>query len=95
MSDSRLSDEVIDVADDADMQKVTDKLKQTFEASIDAITSVSASTIEAAKDAAISADEFVQENPWLALFVAAGVAGAVGYFVGRATVPRRRYWLQK
>jgi ElaB/YqjD/DUF883 family membrane-anchored ribosome-binding protein len=95
MNDSNISDDAPAGTDEAELQKMTDRLKHTLDATIEAVTKASAQTIDAAKDAAISADEFVQDNPWLALIMAAGVAGAVGYFVGRASVPKRRYWLPK
>ena len=95
MNDSNTLDDAVAGSDDAELRKMTDRLKQTLDATIEEVTKASAQTIDAAKDAAISADEFVQNNPWLALIAAAGVAGAVGYFVGRASVPKRRYWLQK
>jgi ElaB/YqjD/DUF883 family membrane-anchored ribosome-binding protein len=44
------------------------------------------------KKAAESTDGFVRDNPWIAIGVAAGVAGAVGFLAGLLSAPRKRFF---
>jgi ElaB/YqjD/DUF883 family membrane-anchored ribosome-binding protein len=54
-----------------------------------AIAEVSATTAETLKSATASADEYVHENPWIAIGVTACLAAAVGYLAGRFGTSRR------
>jgi ElaB/YqjD/DUF883 family membrane-anchored ribosome-binding protein len=56
----------------------------TLRTAKNAIAEVSATTAETLKSAAASADEYVHENPWIAIGVTACVAAAVGYLAGRS-----------
>ncbi len=44
------------------------------------------------KKAAASTDGFVRDNPWIAIGVTAGVAGAVGFLAGLLSAPRKRFF---
>jgi ElaB/YqjD/DUF883 family membrane-anchored ribosome-binding protein len=57
-----------------------------------ALSAATESTADAVKNALVSADDFVHENPWIAVGVVAGVAGAVGFLAGLATAPKSRFW---
>jgi ElaB/YqjD/DUF883 family membrane-anchored ribosome-binding protein len=53
------------------------------------IAEMSATTAETVKSAATSADDYVHENPWIAIGVTACIAAAAGYLAGRLRPGRR------
>lgn len=50
------------------------------------------SAAQSLKQAAASTDDFVRDNPWIAIGVAAGVAGAIGFLAGLVSAPRKRFF---
>ncbi len=62
---------------------------QALRSAKNAIAEASANTAQTLKSAAISADDYVHENPWIAIGVTAGIAAVVGYFAGRLGPSRR------
>jgi ElaB/YqjD/DUF883 family membrane-anchored ribosome-binding protein len=64
-------------------------VNKTLRTAKNAVAEVSATTAETLKSAAASADEYVHENPWIAIGVTACVAAAVGYLAGRFGQSRR------
>ena len=65
------------------------KVNETLRTAKNAIAEVSATTADTLKRAAASADEYVHENPWIAIGVTACIAAAVGYLAGRLGPSRR------
>jgi ElaB/YqjD/DUF883 family membrane-anchored ribosome-binding protein len=64
-------------------------VNKTLRTAKNAVAQVSATTADTLKSAAASADEYVHENPWIAIGVTACVAAAVGYLAGRSGQRRR------
>jgi ElaB/YqjD/DUF883 family membrane-anchored ribosome-binding protein len=64
-------------------------VNKTLRSAKNAIAQVSATTADTLKSTAASADEYVHENPWIAIGVTACVAAAVGYLAGRFGQSRR------
>jgi ElaB/YqjD/DUF883 family membrane-anchored ribosome-binding protein len=71
---------------------LTGQAEQVVSNTKSAFSAATQSTADAVKNALVSADDFVHENPWIAIGVVAGVAGAVGFLAGLATAPKSRFW---
>jgi ElaB/YqjD/DUF883 family membrane-anchored ribosome-binding protein len=56
---------------------------RTLRAAKNTIAEMSATTADTLKSAATSADDYVHENPWMAIGVTACIAAAAGYIAGR------------
>jgi ElaB/YqjD/DUF883 family membrane-anchored ribosome-binding protein len=67
------------------------RVSQAFGSAKSAISDASEGAADAIRNALVSADDYVHENPWVAIGVIAGVAGAVGFLAGLAAAPRKRY----
>jgi ElaB/YqjD/DUF883 family membrane-anchored ribosome-binding protein len=48
-------------------------------------------SLDALKHAAGSADDYVRENPWVAIGVIAGVAASLGFLAGYMVAPRKSF----
>ena len=66
------------------------RLSDTVASVKTAIVEGRANVTEALKEAVASADDFVRENPWIAIGVTAGIAGAVGFLAGLMAAPKKR-----
>jgi ElaB/YqjD/DUF883 family membrane-anchored ribosome-binding protein len=75
-----------------DVQALRGRLKKALSSTQSAVSAATQSTAEAVKNALVSADDYVHENPWIAVGVVAGIAGAVGFLAGLATAPKSRFW---
>jgi ElaB/YqjD/DUF883 family membrane-anchored ribosome-binding protein len=68
------------------------RVSEAFESAKSAISDVSDGAADALKNAMVSADDYVHENPWIAVGVVAGIAGAVGFLAGLVAAPKKRYF---
>jgi len=75
-----------------DVQALRDRLNQALAKTKSAVSAATDSATDAVKNALVSADDYVHENPWIAIGVVAGFAGAVGFLAGLATAPKSRFW---
>jgi ElaB/YqjD/DUF883 family membrane-anchored ribosome-binding protein len=77
-----------------DAQALRERVSRALSGTKSALSAAGESTADAVKNALVSADDYVHENPWIAVGVVAGVAGAVGFLAGLATAPRSRlrFW---
>lgn len=93
----QLTDHVEDllgkVADDQSphLQELRTRVKQTIQSAKTAISRADTVALDALKNAANSADDYVRENPWVAIGVIAGVAASLGYLAGYMTAPRKSF----
>ena len=60
----------------------------------DPIVDAADSWIDRLRAAALDADDYVHDNPWIAVGVVAGIAGAVGFLAGLVAAPKKRYFWQ-
>jgi ElaB/YqjD/DUF883 family membrane-anchored ribosome-binding protein len=75
-----------------DGQALRGRVSQAYESAKATITDAGEGAADAIKNAMVSADDYVHENPWVAIGVVAGVAGAVGFLAGLVAAPRKRYF---
>jgi ElaB/YqjD/DUF883 family membrane-anchored ribosome-binding protein len=75
-----------------EVQALRDRLNRALASTKSAVSAATESTADAVKNALVSADDYVHENPWIAVGVVAGIAGAVGFLAGLATAPKPRFW---
>ena len=81
------------VADDQSphVQELRDRVNQTIRSAKSAISRADTVALDALKNAASSADDYVRENPWVAIGVIAGVAASLGYLAGYMTAPQKSF----
>jgi ElaB/YqjD/DUF883 family membrane-anchored ribosome-binding protein len=79
------------VADDQSphLQELRTRANQTIRSAKSAISRADTVALDALKNAASSADDYVRENPWVAVGVIAGVAASLGFLAGYMAAPRR------
>jgi ElaB/YqjD/DUF883 family membrane-anchored ribosome-binding protein len=69
-----------------------DRVSDAFTTAKSAISDVSDGATDAFRNAMVSADDYVHENPWIAVGVVAGIAGAVGFLAGMVAAPKKRFF---
>jgi ElaB/YqjD/DUF883 family membrane-anchored ribosome-binding protein len=93
MNDSNLHELTAKAEDHIpDPQAVRDRVNQTVSSAQSAISEASEGAVDAIKNVLVSADDYVHENPWIAVGVVAGIAGAVGFLAGLVAAPKKRYF---
>jgi ElaB/YqjD/DUF883 family membrane-anchored ribosome-binding protein len=75
-----------------EVQALRDRVNRALASAKSAMSAAGESSVDAVKNALVSADDYVHENPWIAVGVVAGIAGAVGFLAGVATAPKSRFW---
>jgi ElaB/YqjD/DUF883 family membrane-anchored ribosome-binding protein len=75
-----------------EVQALRDRLAKAVAGTKSALSAATSSTADAVKNALVTADDYVHENPWIAVGVVAGIAGAVGFLAGLAAAPKSRFW---
>ncbi len=73
-------------------QALRERVNQAVESAKSAISEAGDGAAEAFKNALVSADDYVHENPWVAVGVVAGIAGAVGFLAGLVAAPKKRFF---
>jgi ElaB/YqjD/DUF883 family membrane-anchored ribosome-binding protein len=81
------------VADDQSpqLQELRTRVSQTLQSAKNAISRADTIALDALKNAASSADDYVRENPWVAIGVIAGVSASLGFLAGYMAAPRRSF----
>jgi ElaB/YqjD/DUF883 family membrane-anchored ribosome-binding protein len=93
----RLSDNVEGllgkVADDhsPQLQELRTRANQAIESAQSAISNSESVVLDALKHAASSADDYVRDNPWIAIGVIAGVAASMGFLAGYIAAPQKSF----
>ena len=75
-----------------DGQALRDRLTQAVDSAKSTLSEASDGAADAFKNALVSADDYVHDNPWVAVGVVAGIAGAVGFLAGLVAAPKKRYF---
>jgi ElaB/YqjD/DUF883 family membrane-anchored ribosome-binding protein len=81
------------VADDQSphLQDLRARANQTIQSAKAAVSRADTAALDALKNAASSADDYIRENPWIAIGVIAGAAASLGFLAGYMTAPRRSF----
>lgn len=74
------------------IQKLNSGVSETIATATEMIGGVGANAAATLKGAAASTDEFIRDNPWIAIGVTAGIAGAIGFLAGLVAAPKKRFW---
>jgi ElaB/YqjD/DUF883 family membrane-anchored ribosome-binding protein len=79
------------VADDQSPQlkELRTRVSDTLDSAKSAIAKADSAALHAIRNVASSADDYVRENPWVAIGVIAGVAASVGFLAGYIAAPQR------
>jgi ElaB/YqjD/DUF883 family membrane-anchored ribosome-binding protein len=81
------------VADDhsPEIEALRTRVNQGVQSAKTAISEADAAAFDALKKAASSADNYVRENPWIAIGVIAGVAASLGFLAGYIAAPQKSF----
>jgi ElaB/YqjD/DUF883 family membrane-anchored ribosome-binding protein len=79
------------VADDQSpqLQELRSRVTQGIESAKSAISKADSAAMDVLKNAASTADDYVRENPWVAVGVIAGVAASLGFLAGYMAAPQK------
>jgi ElaB/YqjD/DUF883 family membrane-anchored ribosome-binding protein len=76
-----------------EVQALRDRVNQAISSAKSAMSDAGEGAADAIKNALVSADDYVHQNPWIAVGVVAGIAGAVGFLAGLVATPKpRHFW---
>lgn len=73
------------------VQELRTRVSDTIQSVKGAITQADTAAMDAIRNAASSADDYVRENPWIAIGVIAGVAASLGFLAGYMTAPQKSF----
>jgi ElaB/YqjD/DUF883 family membrane-anchored ribosome-binding protein len=71
------------------LQELRSRVSETIDSAKTAIAKADSAALDAIRNAASSADDYVRENPWIAIGVIAGVAASLGFLAGYIAAPQR------
>jgi ElaB/YqjD/DUF883 family membrane-anchored ribosome-binding protein len=71
------------------LQELRSRVTNTIDSAKSALAKADSAAFDALKNAASSADDYVRENPWIAIGVIAGVAASLGFLAGYIAAPQR------
>jgi ElaB/YqjD/DUF883 family membrane-anchored ribosome-binding protein len=72
-------------------QELRSKVSDTAQSARDAAAKANNAALDVLKNAASSADEYVRENPWMAIGLIAGVSASLGFLAGYLVAPQRSF----
>ncbi len=75
-----------------DGQALRDRVSQAVESAKSTLSDAGEGAADVIKNALVSADDYVHDNPWVAVGVVAGIAGAVGFLAGLVAAPKKRFF---
>lgn len=73
------------------LQELRSRVTETIDSAKSAIAKADSAALDAIRNAASSADDYVRENPWVAVGVIAGVAASLGFLAGYMVAPQRSF----
>ena len=71
------------------VQELRSRVSDTIQSAKSAISKADTAALDTIRNVASSADDYVRENPWVALGVIAGVAASLGFLVGYMAAPQK------
>jgi ElaB/YqjD/DUF883 family membrane-anchored ribosome-binding protein len=73
------------------LQELRSRVTDTLESAKAAIAKADSAALDAIRNAASSADDYVRENPWIAIGVIAGVSASLGFLAGYMAAPQKSF----
>lgn len=73
------------------LQELRSRVTDTIDSAKSAIAKADSAALDVVRNAASSADDYVRENPWIAIGVIAGVAASLGFLAGYIAAPQRSF----
>jgi ElaB/YqjD/DUF883 family membrane-anchored ribosome-binding protein len=73
------------------LQELRSRVTDTIESARSALAKADSAALGAIRNAASSADDYVRENPWIAIGVIAGVSASLGFLAGYMAAPQRSF----
>jgi ElaB/YqjD/DUF883 family membrane-anchored ribosome-binding protein len=77
------------VADEPQLKELRTRVTDTLDSAKTAIAKADSAALDVIRNVAGSANDYVRENPWVAIGVIAGVAASVGFLAGYMAAPQR------
>jgi ElaB/YqjD/DUF883 family membrane-anchored ribosome-binding protein len=74
-------------------QDLRAKVSDTIQSTKSVVDKANTAALDVLKNAASSADDYVRENPWMAIGVIAGVSAALGFLAGYLVAPQQRSFM--
>ena len=74
-------------------QELRSGVADTIQSTKSSFDKANNAALDVLKNAASSADDYVRENPWMAIGVIAGVSAAVGFLAGYLVAPQQRSFM--
>jgi ElaB/YqjD/DUF883 family membrane-anchored ribosome-binding protein len=71
------------------LQELRSRVTDTIDSAKSALAKADSAALDVIRNAASSADDYVRENPWIAIGVIAGVAASLGFLAGYIAAPQR------
>ena len=74
-------------------QELRSRVSDTIQSAKNTVDRANTAALDVLKNAASSADDYVRENPWMAIGVIAGVSAALGFLAGYLVAPQQRSFM--
>ena len=74
-------------------QELRSRVSDTIQSTKNTLDKANTAALDVLKNAASSADDYVRENPWMAIGVIAGVSAALGFLAGYLVAPQQRSFM--
>jgi ElaB/YqjD/DUF883 family membrane-anchored ribosome-binding protein len=74
-------------------QELRSRVSDTIHSTKSTFDKANTAALDALKNAASSADDYVRENPWVAIGAIAGVSAALGFLAGYLVAPQQRSFM--
>ena len=71
------------------LQELRSRVTDTIDSAKSALAKADSAALDAIRNVASSADDYVRENPWIAIGAIAGVAASLGFLAGYIAAPQR------
>ena len=73
------------------VQELRSRVSDTIQSAKSAMSKADTAALDAIRNVASSADDYVRENPWVAIGVIAGAAASLGFLVGYMAAPQKSF----
>ena len=71
------------------LQELRARVSGSIDSAKTAVAKADSAALDAIRGVAKSADDYVRDNPWIAIGAIAGIAASLGFLAGYLTAPQR------